>query len=181
VKKYIISVLAIFIAVFVSSCGGEDLGALDSVNNLNIPAHGSSLVFIEVGDAEIFNADFCGNIKKATGKVPRTGIPRITKVRDLKEDKQFTLCDPAGNTIYFGTPNDGGTVEARTLENEKHAKVFAVVYDLLHSHESPEKASKALASFMQYENELNDSDKEKLAKLTSEIEETLKINKNTEE
>jgi hypothetical protein len=133
------------------------------------------MVFIEVGDVEIFNADFCGNIKKATGKTPRTGMPRITKVRNLKDDKRFTLCDPAGNTIYFGTPNDGGTVEARTLENEKHAKAFAVVYDLLHSHEDPEKASKALAVFMRYKDELNDSDKDKLAGLASEIEEAQKV------
>lgn len=92
-------------------------------------------------------------------------------MRDLKDDKRFTLCDPAGNTLYFETPNNGTTVAMRTLDNEQYAKLFAVIYDLLHSHESPEKAAKALSGFMRFEDALSDSDKEKLAALASEIDE----------
>jgi hypothetical protein len=65
----------------------------------------------------------------------------------------------------------GNSVEARTLTNEKHAKAFAAVYDLLHSHEEPEKATKALSVFMRNVDELDVSDKEKLDVLVFEIEE----------
>lgn len=132
------------------------------------------MVFIEVEDADSLNAEFCGNMKSAWGKVPRTGFPRISKVRELKEDKRFTLCDPSGNTFYFGTPNNGNTITMRTLDNEQLAESFAVIYDLLHSKESPEIAAKALSVFNRSKVELNVSDKEKLAVLTSEIEEALK-------
>ncbi|MHA6481688.1 VOC family protein [Paenibacillus sp. strain BS8-2] len=143
-------------------------------NKKNDPNANASMVFIEVEDSDILNAEFCKNIKSAWGKVPRTGFPRISKVRELKEDKRFTLSDPAGNTFYFGTVNNGKTVTKRTLDNEKHAQSFAVIYDLLHSHESPEKAAKALSVFNRSNDELNVSDREKLAVLTSEIEEALK-------
>jgi hypothetical protein len=139
----------------------------------NNPLENASMTYIEVTDVDYLNKVFCVNIKSASGKVPRTGFPRISKVRELKEDKRFTLTDLGGNTIYFGTPNDGKTVEARTLENGSHAKAFAVVYDLLHSHEEPEKASKALLSFMRYKDNLSESDLDKLVALKSYIEQAL--------
>lgn len=134
------------------------------------PSGNASMVFIEVDDVDEVNAAFCESIKRQRGKIPRSGMPRITKVRELKEDRRFTVCDPAGNTLYVSTPNDGKPVALRTLDNERYAKQFAAVYDLQHSHESPEKAAKALAVFMRFKDELNDSDKKKLAILTEEIE-----------
>jgi hypothetical protein len=71
------------------------------------PAANASMIFVEVDDVNEFNTVFSENIKKACGKIPRSGMPRITKVRELKEDRRFTLCDPAGNTLYFGTPTNG--------------------------------------------------------------------------
>jgi predicted enzyme related to lactoylglutathione lyase len=108
----------------------------------HIPEHNASCVFIEVDDVDTINELFCDNIKKATGKVPRTGFGRITQTRSLKEDRRFTLCDPAGNTFYIGTPQTD--CPDRTLDNSQHSKMFAVAYDLLHSHENPEKAAKTL-------------------------------------
>jgi hypothetical protein len=61
-------------------------------------------------------------------------------------------------------------VELRTLDNEKYAKVFAAAYDFLFSHEGPEKASKTLRKVVSNQHELNEADKEKLAKLQVEIE-----------
>lgn len=135
------------------------------------PSANASMLFVAIDDANALNATFCENIKKASGRIPRSGMPRITKVRELKDDKRFTLCDPAGNTLYFGTPNDGAAVTNRTLDNQRHAKQFAAIYDLLHSHEEPAKAAKALAVFMPYKDELTGGDREKLSILVAEIEE----------
>lgn len=143
-------------------------------NKKNDPSANACMVYVAVEDVDSLNAKFCGNMKSAWGKVPRAGLPRISKVRELKEDKRFTLCDPSGNTFYFGTINNGKTVTMRTLDNKQHAESFAVIYDLLHSKESPEQAAKMLSIFHRSVGELNDSDKEKLAILTSEIEEALK-------
>lgn len=152
----------------------EDVNLLFWGSKKNNPSANASMVFIEVEDVDSLNAEFCGNMKSAWGKVLRTGFPRISKVRELKEDRRFTLCDPSGNTFYFGTPNNGDTITMRTLDNEQLAESFTVIYDLLHSKESPEIAAKALSVFNRNKVELNVSDKEKLAVLTSEIEEALK-------
>lgn len=139
------------------------------------PAANASMVFVITDDVDGLHRRFCENLKKAQGKISRTGMPRISKVRELKDDRRFTLCDPAGNTLYFGMPNDGSTVHARTLENEKHAKAFAAVYDLLHSHEEPKKAANALAIFMHNAGELEEPDKKKLENLASAIASAIQL------
>lgn len=137
----------------------------------NDPSANASMVFVEIEDAHALNAVFCENVKRASGKIPRIGMPRITKVRALKEDTRFTLCDPSGNTLYFGAPNGGASVPGRTLDSEAHAKQFALIYDLLHSHENPEKAAKALRVFMRHKAALSEPDMEKVFALAAEIEE----------
>jgi hypothetical protein len=133
------------------------------------PTHNASCVYIEVDDADSFNEKFCRSIKKATGKVPRTGFGRISEVRSLKEDRRFTLCDPAGNTIYIGTPQTD--CPERSLANGKYAAMFATVYDLLHSNENPVKAAKALPKLTAIRDELAEADKLKVDRLIAQINE----------
>lgn len=140
----------------------------------NDPLHNASMVYVEVNDVGAINEQFCSNIKAATGKVPRAGFGRITKVRHLKDDRRFTICDPAGNTLYVGTTSEENPPE-RTLENETYAKRFATIYDLLHSKEDPEMALKAMAVFAPYRAELSDADKHKVDKLEAEIREAAEI------
>jgi hypothetical protein len=137
----------------------------------HIPEHNASCVFIEVGDVDAINELFCANIKKATGKVPRAGFGRITQTRSLKEDRRFTLCDPAGNTIYIGTPQTD--CPDRTLTSSQHAKAFAMAYDLLHSHESPEKAAKTLPKLQVIKSQVGSLDREKIEMLITKIEESI--------
>lgn len=132
------------------------------------PEHNASMIFVEIEDVYQLNEIFATNIKQVTGKVPRSGMPRLSKVRELKEDTRFTLTDPAGNTLYFGKQNKQ-SIPARTLENEKYANVFAAAYDLLYSHEGPKVATKALENIVKNQHELSESDKEKLEKLQVEI------------
>jgi hypothetical protein len=139
----------------------------------NEPSANASMVFIHIADADALNGRFSTNLKTALGKIPRSGMPRISKVRALQDDRRFTVCDPGGNTLYFATPTSGA-VSARTLESVEHAKAFAVVYDLLHSHENAEKAVKSLAAFMRRYDELGGADKAKVDALAGEIEEASK-------
>lgn len=140
-------------------------------NKEQVPEENAICVFIEVDDVDHVNELFTTNLKKAIGKIPRSGFPRISKVRELKEDRRFTLSDPSGNTIYFATPADAPA--ARTLDSEKHAKVFGAVYDLLYSHENSEKAEKALPTIMRHRDELSPVDQEKLDILAMAIKNAL--------
>lgn len=146
----------------------DDISIHFWVNKAQIPEENAICVFIEVDDVDHVNEIFTSNLKKTSGKIPRSGFPRITKVRELKEDRRFTLSDPSGNTIYFATP--AATPAARMLEDEKYAKIFGAVYDLLYSHENPEKAKKALPTIMRHRDELSPADREKLDALAAEIE-----------
>jgi hypothetical protein len=135
------------------------------------PEHNASCVYIQVDDVDVLNEMFRRNIKNTTGKVPRTGFGRISDIRSLKEDRRFTLSDPAGNTIYIGTPQTN--CPDRALESNKHAKIFAAAYDLLYSHENPVKAEKALPKLSEIKNELSGPDREKVEALISQIKEAI--------
>jgi predicted enzyme related to lactoylglutathione lyase len=146
----------------------EDISLHFWLNKKQAPEENATCIFIEVDNVDDINNLFVTNLKQATGKIPRSGFPRISKIRELKEDRRFTLSDPSGNTIYFGTP--AKMPVARMLENEKYAKIFGTIYDLLYSHENPEKAKKALPKIMRHREELSPVDKEKLDVLAQEIE-----------
>ena len=136
-------------------------------NKAQAPEENAICTLIEIDDVDRINELFASNLKKFTGKVPRSGFPRISKVRDLKEDRRFTLSDPSGNTFYFATPAEAPA--ARTLENKKYAKIFGAIYDLLYSHEDAQKAKNALPTIMRHRDELCLADQEKLDVLEQEI------------
>src|SRR5690606_21157161 len=105
----------------------------------NVPAANSSMCFIQVEDVDAIYEGFVGKLKAAAGKIPRSGIPRISKVRDLTSDRRFTLTDPGGNTIFVAQPAETGAQSFfRTLESEEYARKFAIVYDIMYSKEDPE-------------------------------------------
>jgi hypothetical protein len=134
----------------------------------NVPAENSSMCFILVEDVDTVYQAFAGSIKQHTGKIPRSGIPKITKVRDLVNDRRFTLTDPGGNTIYIGTPGAAGFY--RTLQNETYAKKFAVLYDIVYSKEDPELAASTLPKYDIDKNLLDDLDKAKYLLVMLEIQ-----------
>lgn len=57
-----------------------------------------------VDDADALNAAFRAGIKAATGRVPRTGTPRIGLVSQQKSDRRFNMTDPSGNHVIAITP-----------------------------------------------------------------------------
>jgi hypothetical protein len=127
-----------------------------------IPNANSTMCYIRVNDVDALHDAFANSIIEHTGKVPRWGIPRFTTVRDLKQDRRFTLTDTGGNTLFIGTPiKKGENVFYRTLENEKYAKLFTVLYDIVYSKEDPEMAAKNLSRYGIDKALLNDLDKAK--------------------
>lgn len=143
-------------------------------NRKNVPAENSSMCFILVEDVDAVNDAFTNNLKAHTGKVPRSGIPKITKVRDLVGDRRFTLTDPGGNTLFIGTPVKEGSVNFfRTLQHETFAKKFTVLYDILYSKEAPELAAETLPTYRIDKGQLGDLDKAKYLLVILEIQRSL--------
>lgn len=138
------------------------------------PAENASMCFLKVDDVDQLYQAFVSGLKRHTGKVPRSGIPRISKVRDLKADRRFTLTDTGGNTLFVGTPiKEPGTSFFRDLQNQALAERFATLYDLLYSKEDPAIAAKLLPKLMADSAQLEDLDKAKLLLVASEIQRQL--------
>lgn len=114
-----------------------------------VPGENATMCYVEVDDVDRVYETFASNYKQANGKIPRTGIPRISKLKDLKEDRRFILTDAGGNTLFVGTPHDRPSESAfyRDIEEDVYAKPFAAVYDLLYSKEDIRAASSMLAKF----------------------------------
>lgn len=139
-------------------------------NRKREPAANSSMCFIRVDDVDAIYEVFVSGLKTHLGKIPRSGLPRISKVRDLSLDRRFTLTDLGGNTFYIGTPVSGEEASFfRTLANETYAQKFAVLYDLLHSKEDPEMAAGMLPKFDAARAELRELDLAKLLLVELEI------------
>ena len=140
----------------------------------NTPTGNPSMCIIQVKDVDsIYNA-FTSGLKEHTGKIPRSGIPKISKVRDLVNDRRFTLTDPGGNTIFIVRPKEVGAISFfRTLQNDKYAKKFAVLYDVVYSKEDPALASNTLSKYRIDKNLLNDLDQAKYLLIILEIQRAL--------
>lgn len=101
-----------------------------------LPHENPSMCFIVVEDVDRTYEAFTTRYKQLHGKIPRSGIPRISKLKDLAADRRFIVTDQGGNTLFIGTPNPlNGTAFYRTVKNEKYAKHFEILYDLLYSKE----------------------------------------------
>ncbi|MFD2329064.1 hypothetical protein ACFSR7_07370 [Cohnella sp. GCM10020058] len=137
-----------------------------------LPHENPQLCYIEVDDVNRVYEQFAAGLKRHLGKIPRSGIPRISKIRHLAEDRRFTLTDVGGNTFYIGTPDADGTFY-RTIESAAHAKNFETLYDLLHSKEDSRSAFRMLEKFFPAEGwdslDLSDLDRAKIGLVALDI------------
>jgi hypothetical protein len=140
-----------------------------------VPAENATMCFVRVEDVDaVYNA-FISGLKQHTGKIPRSGIPRISKVRDLVSDRRFTLTDMGGNTLFVGTPVQAeADVFFRTLQNETVAEQFTILYDLVYSKEDCAMAAKLLPRLLAAQAVLDDLDKAKLLLTALEIQRQLR-------
>lgn len=146
------------------------------------PEGNPSMCMIQTDDLEQLYGAFISGIKAQTGKIPRTGFPKITKIRELSEDFRFTLADPSGNTIYVLQPKttDSGTF-FRDIDDERYAKKIAALYDLLYSKQDMDLAGKVLAQLETTKEQLGDLDVAKLLLLELEVQKGAGVSPDTSE
>lgn len=114
-----------------------------------LPNENPQMCYIEVKDVDHIYEVFTSGLKQNTGKIPRSGIPRISKLKDLADDRRFILTDTGGNTLYVGTPNAKLGIPSffRTIESMEHAKNFEILYDLIYSKADSHSAFNMLEKF----------------------------------
>ena len=135
-----------------------------------LPAQNASMCYISVDNVDSIYDSFVNSLKNNLGKVPRAGVPKITKVRDLTDDRRFTLTDTGGNTFYIGGAIRASTPNFyRTLQSEDYARKFAILYDVVYSKEDGLMAEKILAKNDISKAALTDLDRAKLLLLELEV------------
>ncbi|QJC50292.1 hypothetical protein HGI30_00855 [Paenibacillus albicereus] len=115
-----------------------------------VPGENPLMCYVRVDQVDRVYEQFTNALKQSLGKVPRTGIPRISKLKHLKEDRRFILTDMGGNTLFIGTPNEElpeTSAFLRSLASEEHSDSFGILYDLLYSKEDVSSAAAMLNKF----------------------------------
>lgn len=64
-----------------------------------VPGKSYSGCLVAVKDATTTYAEFTQSLRRHTGKVPATGLPRISKMKPGQT--RFTVTDPSGNAVIF--------------------------------------------------------------------------------
>ncbi len=106
------------------------------------------MCYVSVSDVDDVYREFRERLKKAYGKIPVKGFPRITKLNDLVEDRRFNLVDPAGNYLIIGQqhavpkPIAGGPNEAE--RTTKFTVAYETAYKLTYSKEDQAQAARVL-------------------------------------
>ncbi|WP_119080919.1 VOC family protein [Chitinophaga alhagiae] len=137
------------------------------------PHENPTMCFLMVQDVDEVNRVFTAALKQHYGKIPRTGFPKITKVRNLVGDRRFTLTDPGGNTLFIGEKSTEADRFFRTLKAPAHAKAFAVLYDVVYSKEDPLLAESMLPKYTAMGESLTGLDKAKYLLLLADLQKYL--------
>ncbi|WP_343703284.1 hypothetical protein [Chitinophaga sp.] len=137
------------------------------------PHENATMCFLMVQDVDETNRLFTDALKQYYGKIPRTGFPRITKIRNLVGDRRFTLADPGGNTLFIGVKSTEEDRFFRTLNSAAHAKAFAALYDVLYSKEDPGLADSMLPKYKSMGENLTGLDKAKYLLLLLDVQKHL--------
>ena len=138
-----------------------------------IPSENPAMCFLRVRDVDEVNQAFTAGLKNYYGKIPRTGFPKITKVRNLVDDRRFTLTDTGGNTLFIGTAATEKDRFFRKLDDPAYAKLFAVLYDVLYSKEAPELAESMLPKYSAIGESLQGLDKARYLLVLADIQKHL--------
>jgi hypothetical protein len=87
------------------------------------PAASYSTCFVSVLDIIALYEEFAASLKKTYGKVPVSGIPRMTRLntRNVEGEFRFNVVDPGGNWIRFGQQRvDNGENQEPVSEVDWH-------------------------------------------------------------
>ena len=105
------------------------------------PANSYSTCYVITTDVDALYQAFRDGIKKATGRVPLRGVPRIGALKDMSYGvRQFVMTDPGGNMIRIGQP----ITTTATPPKSRLDRALATAILLGDSKEDPKAAAKTL-------------------------------------
>jgi catechol 2,3-dioxygenase-like lactoylglutathione lyase family enzyme len=112
------------------------------------PSNSYSMCYVNVPDVDAVYQRFCENLKKAFGKVPSKGHPRITKLNNLAEDRRFNLIDPAGNRLLIGQKHDSSESTQNdsyvVAHSSRFTNAYETAYRLAYAKDEPAAAARVL-------------------------------------
>lgn len=133
-----------------------------------LPKDNPTMALLHTDELESLYDNFTTSLKNKRGSIPRSGFPKITKIRELSEDRRFTISDASGNTIYVTQTNEK-EVFLRELENTTYKERFRVLYDLIYSKEDLQVAYNLLVQLKELKEVGSKLDKAKYFVLENEI------------
>jgi len=108
------------------------------------PADSYSTCYVMVSNVDELYTDFRAGLKRALGRVPSRGIPRIGAIGDMSYGvRQFLLTDPGGNIIRIGQPLDQ-TDAAHTKPLPRLERALEAATLLLYSKGDPETTARVI-------------------------------------
>lgn len=112
------------------------------------PVNSYSMCYVNVPEVDAVYKEFCDNLKKTYHKVPSKGLPRITKLNNLAEDRRFNLIDPAGNRLLIGQKHASSKPSQNdqyvVVHPSKFANAYETAYRLAYAKDEPVGAARVL-------------------------------------
>jgi hypothetical protein len=88
-----------------------------------IPANSYSTCYVRVQDIDTLYKTFTGNLRKAYGRVPSAGIPRVIPLKNKTGRREFIIVDPGGNWIRIGQVTEAQSDEDAEAESTPKSKL----------------------------------------------------------
>lgn len=124
-----------------------------------IPAKSYSMCYIHVPNIDEVYQEFFTAFKRSYNKVPRRGIPRITRLSDLSEDRRFNLIDPAGNYLLIGKKHDSSKFKEHNESiwgtPAEASNSYEIAYRLAYAKDDMQSAIKVLDSMLSKNKDLS--------------------------
>ena len=109
------------------------------------PANSYSTCYVLTADVDRLYADFRDGLKRAFGRVPSRGIPRIGALNDMSYGvRQFVMTDPGGNMIRIGQPLTSAAESRAPASKTRLEKAFEAASLLLYSKEDAGTAARVI-------------------------------------
>ncbi|MDX3642039.1 VOC family protein [Streptomyces sp. MB09-02B] len=108
------------------------------------PTASVSTCYVVTDDVDVLYAAFRAGLKRAYGRVPTRGLPRIGPLRDMSYGvRQFLMTDPGGNCVRVGQPTSEDQ-HHRPAPRETYARALHHASLLADSRDDPAAAAKVI-------------------------------------
>lgn len=117
-----------------------------------VPENSYSTCIVQVPDVDKLYQEFASGLRQAFGKLPVTGIPRVTPLRNRSTGTRgFNVIDPGGNWIRIGQKVEEKIVEESEVTSTKLARALPAAELLAHSKADYATAAKVLDKSLSYD------------------------------